>query len=180
MRAARESRGATSGTVWSIPLTGGVSTDAGFKTYMQTRLRAVRQSGLRPSRTQPARPASRRSGRRSPGPQRRRPTPRCSSRSPASNSSVRTVQLRRSRRHRGEPSSPPRPSALAAVLQLPVTSSTRRSWRPPTARSDSDAERRHRFASTTSTAAVPWPRSPPRRRRSAPIRPAIQPPGPPA
>ncbi len=28
--------GATSGTVWSIPLTGGVSTDAGFKTYMNT------------------------------------------------------------------------------------------------------------------------------------------------
>ena len=28
--------GATSGTVWSIPLTGGVSTDAGFKAYMQT------------------------------------------------------------------------------------------------------------------------------------------------
>jgi len=27
--------GATSGTVWSIPLTGGVTTDAGFKTYMQ-------------------------------------------------------------------------------------------------------------------------------------------------
>jgi hypothetical protein len=26
--------GATTGTVWSIPLTGGVSTDAGFKTYM--------------------------------------------------------------------------------------------------------------------------------------------------
>ncbi len=28
--------GATSGTVWSIPLTGGVSTDAGFKVYMNT------------------------------------------------------------------------------------------------------------------------------------------------
>jgi uncharacterized repeat protein (TIGR01451 family) len=28
--------GATSGTVWSIPLTGGVSTDAGFKIYIQT------------------------------------------------------------------------------------------------------------------------------------------------
>jgi uncharacterized repeat protein (TIGR01451 family) len=28
--------GATSGTVWSIPLTAGSSTDAGFKTYMQT------------------------------------------------------------------------------------------------------------------------------------------------
>ena len=28
--------GATSGTVWSIPLTGGVSTDAGFRTYMDT------------------------------------------------------------------------------------------------------------------------------------------------
>ncbi|HET8775237.1 MAG TPA: carboxypeptidase-like regulatory domain-containing protein, partial [Thermoanaerobaculia bacterium] len=28
--------GATSGTVWSIPLTGGVSTDAGFKVFMQT------------------------------------------------------------------------------------------------------------------------------------------------
>jgi len=28
--------GATNGTVWSIPLTGGISTDAGFKTYMQT------------------------------------------------------------------------------------------------------------------------------------------------
>ncbi|HTC95383.1 MAG TPA: carboxypeptidase regulatory-like domain-containing protein [Terriglobales bacterium] len=28
--------GATSGTVWSIPTTGGITTDAGFKTYMQT------------------------------------------------------------------------------------------------------------------------------------------------
>jgi hypothetical protein len=28
--------GATSGTAWSIPLTGGVSTDAGFRTYMDT------------------------------------------------------------------------------------------------------------------------------------------------
>lgn len=28
--------GATSGTVWSIPLTGGVSTDAGFKTFMSS------------------------------------------------------------------------------------------------------------------------------------------------
>ncbi len=28
--------GATSGTVWSIPLTGGVNTDAGFRTYMTT------------------------------------------------------------------------------------------------------------------------------------------------
>jgi uncharacterized repeat protein (TIGR01451 family) len=28
--------GATSGTVWSIPLTGGVTTDAGFKVYMNT------------------------------------------------------------------------------------------------------------------------------------------------
>ncbi len=28
--------GASSGTVWSIPTTGGVTTDAGFKTYMQT------------------------------------------------------------------------------------------------------------------------------------------------
>lgn len=28
--------GATSGTVWSIPLTGGIATDAGFRTYMQT------------------------------------------------------------------------------------------------------------------------------------------------
>ncbi|HZP66626.1 MAG TPA: carboxypeptidase regulatory-like domain-containing protein [Rudaea sp.] len=28
--------GATSGTVWSIPLTGGVSTDAGFRTYMDS------------------------------------------------------------------------------------------------------------------------------------------------
>lgn len=28
--------GATSGTVWSNPLTGGVNTDAGFRTYMQT------------------------------------------------------------------------------------------------------------------------------------------------
>src|SRR4029077_18007133 len=28
--------GATSGTVWSIPLTGGISTDAGFKVFIQT------------------------------------------------------------------------------------------------------------------------------------------------
>ena len=28
--------GATSGTVWSIPLTGGVSTDAGFKIFLST------------------------------------------------------------------------------------------------------------------------------------------------
>ena len=28
--------GATSGTVWSIPLTGGVTTDVGFRTYMDS------------------------------------------------------------------------------------------------------------------------------------------------
>lgn len=33
--------GATSGTVWSIPLTGGINTDTGFKVYMDTGYRAA-------------------------------------------------------------------------------------------------------------------------------------------
>ena len=47
--------GATSGTVWSIPLTGGVSTDAGFKTHMNV---GYRPSGDLVSSTKDANPAA--------------------------------------------------------------------------------------------------------------------------
>ncbi|MGA2001516.1 MAG: discoidin domain-containing protein [Terriglobales bacterium] len=46
--------GASSGTVWSIPPTGGVTTDAGFKTYMQT---GFASSGTFVSSTKDANPA---------------------------------------------------------------------------------------------------------------------------
>jgi uncharacterized repeat protein (TIGR01451 family) len=47
--------GATSGTVWSVPTTGGVTTDAGFKTYMQTGFAA---SGDLVSSTKDSNPAT--------------------------------------------------------------------------------------------------------------------------
>ena len=47
--------GATSGTVWSIPLTGGVSTDAGFRIYLQT---GYASSGNLISGTKDANPAA--------------------------------------------------------------------------------------------------------------------------
>ncbi|HZP66103.1 MAG TPA: carboxypeptidase-like regulatory domain-containing protein, partial [Rudaea sp.] len=47
--------GATSGTVWSIPLTGGVSTDAGFKVYLDT---GYSSSGTLISATKDANPAA--------------------------------------------------------------------------------------------------------------------------
>jgi hypothetical protein len=47
--------GATSGTVWSIPLTGGVSTDAGFKVFLSTGFAA---SGALVSSTKDANPAN--------------------------------------------------------------------------------------------------------------------------
>ena len=76
---------------------------------------------------------------------RRRPTRRSQFQVAGEQLRRRSVQLRRSRRHRRARSSPPAARRSAAVQRQALSEVQGLSWRRPTARSDADAQRRHRL-----------------------------------